>query len=44
MTQDHNKADKRDHGGGIDAAIVQYGGTRNDWIASHCPLALAGWV
>ena len=32
MTQDHKKADKRDHGGGIDAAIVQYGGTRNDWI------------
>ena len=32
MTQDHNKADKRDHGGGIDAAIAQYGGTRNDWI------------
>jgi cobalamin biosynthetic protein CobC len=32
MTQDHNKADTRDHGGGIDAAIAQYGGTRNDWI------------
>lgn len=31
MTQDHKKADKRDHGGGIDAAIAQYGGTRNDW-------------
>ena len=32
MTQDYKKADTRDHGGGIDAAIAQYGGTRNDWI------------
>ena len=32
MTQDYKKADTRDHGGGIDAAIAKYGGTRNDWI------------
>ena len=32
MTQDNKKADTRDHGGGIDAAIAQYGGARNDWI------------
>ena len=32
MTQDYKKADTRDHGGGIDAAIAQYGGKRNDWI------------
>ena len=23
---------KRDHGGGLDAAIAQYGGTRDDWL------------
>jgi len=32
MTQDNKKADTRDHGGGIDAAIAYYGGARNDWI------------
>lgn len=24
--------EKRDHGGGLDAAIAQYGGTRTDWL------------
>jgi len=24
--------EKRDHGGGLDAAIKRYGGTRNDWL------------
>ena len=23
---------KRDHGGGLDAAIAQFGGTRADWL------------
>ncbi|MCF6444908.1 threonine-phosphate decarboxylase [Nereida sp. MMG025] len=25
-------ADKRDHGGGLDAAVAQYGGTREGWL------------
>lgn len=29
MTQQHAK---RDHGGGLDAAIAQFGGTRADWL------------
>ena len=32
MTQDNQKTKSRDHGGGIDAAIAQYGGTRNTWV------------
>ena len=32
MTQDNQKIKSRDHGGGIDAAIAQYGGTRNTWV------------
>ncbi|SMX39854.1 threonine-phosphate decarboxylase [Octadecabacter ascidiaceicola] len=25
-------SDKRDHGGGLDAAVAEYGGTRGDWL------------
>ena len=32
MTQDNQKTKSRDHGGGIDAAIAQYGGTRDTWV------------
>ena len=45
MTQHDKKADTRDHGGGIDAAIAQYGGMRRDWIdlstgINPCPYPL----
>ena len=32
MTPDHPVSPRPDHGGGVDAAAVKYGGQRDDWI------------
>jgi cobalamin biosynthesis protein CobC len=32
MSDHHTTSTKRDHGGGLDAAIAQHGGTRSEWI------------